>query len=45
MVFRSGGCATTGFALEMGSHKDPIISLWEEMVAAWTEVLAQGEPP
>ena len=39
MLQKSGGCTTTGFALIMGLEKDPHISIRQEILFTWLELL------
>ena len=45
MLRKVGGCTTTAFGLMVGLHKDPKISLRQELVGSWLEVVVNPSIP
>ena len=45
MIRKSGGCATTAFALTVGLEKDPSLKLRLQVVEFWLRVLAETTIP
>jgi len=45
LIHRPGGCTTTGFGLITGHQKDPGISLVQELLVTWIQVLEKSTIP
>ena len=45
LLRKIGGCTTTAFGLTVGLHKDPTISLRQELVGSWLEVAVNPSIP